>query len=42
MTLQLKDYQDRSLAALENFFTLTSFSTPEKAFEKCLRQERMD
>lgn len=42
MTLQLKDYQDRSLAALEKFFTLTSFSTPEKAFEKCLIQERMD
>ena len=36
MTLQLKDYQARSLKALEKFFTLTSFSTPEKAFEKCL------
>lgn len=36
MALQLKDYQERSLKALEKFFTLTSFSTPAKAFEKCL------
>ena len=42
MALQLKDYQDRSLKALEKFFTLTSFSTPEKAFEKCLIDGKMD
>lgn len=42
MTLQLKDYQNNSLKALERFFTLTSFMPPEKAFEACLIEEKMN